>query len=252
MAAAGSGIPNVDLPPNAMDTATMAEATKKATAGGGGGGGGGTSARGAVAAGLGLGDGEEEEDDDDVPRCWVCYGEDGQAADDELGANHPPARNARPPSADDGDDGDDGDDDEEDEDATTREEPFLALYALAVRSVHRVILGRKKEGGGGSGGRGGGRGGGDDGGGGDRLINPCACKGSVEWVHRSCLKKWLQASVESQGRVNVTALLVTFPLCAPEHLVLPGAQIVDLVSCLAIMSVWSRSKLRVCCEQPME
>ena len=46
--------------------------------------------------------------------------------------------------------------------------------------------------------------------------------------------------------------VVTFPVCAPAHLVLPGAQSAYLVSCLAIMSVWSRSKQRICWQQSME
>ena len=58
----------------------------------------------------------------------------------------------------------------------------------------------------------------------------------------------LQVNQTLGTRVSV----VTFPLCAPAHLVRPGAQIVDLVSYLAIMSVWSRSKERVCWQQSME
>ena len=41
--------------------------------------------------------------------------------------------------------------------------------------------------------------------------------------------------------------------CTPGGTPVPlGVQRRFNVSCLAIMSVWSRSKLRVCCEQPME
>ena len=43
------------------------------------------------------------------------------------------------------------------------------------------------------------------------------------------------------GCIDPAVLMVTFPVCAPAHLVLPGAQSAYLVSCLAIMSVWSRS-----------
>jgi len=71
-------------------------------------------------------------------------------------------------------------------------------------------------------------------------------------VVRGGTRGWGGGGVSLYRRAVHKVLVVTFPLCAPEHLVLPGAQIVDLVSCLAIMSVWSRSKLRVCCEQPME
>ncbi len=59
----------------------------------------------------------------------------------------------------------------------------------------------------------------------DVLIQPCACKGSHGWVHRSCLRTWRHAGHNSSASRRC-------PVCAQEY----DRQALDTVSCSSVGS----------------
>ena len=49
----------------------------------------------------------------------------------------------------------------------------------------------------------------------DRLISPCACKGSAKYVHQACLQKWRDSAANPYNRVRCEICHSYYRLCFP-------------------------------------